>query len=166
MDALLATTFIKPHSSSDTKLGHKNETVIMQNAIDQCKLQSSKYSIDFSCTLGLLCNLDNEYLHAPPDFLLVLSRGGKKVVAFAEIKCRTQVHTANLDRQLSVGGDKWIEVEAGSQQFKNYVRSIKERFQLRHQAETLQMKRGVLIIGDRKGSIIRGIWIIFSSSSG
>ena len=157
MDTLLATTFIKPHSSPDVKLRHKNEPVIMQNAIHECKVHSSIYAIDFSCTLGLLCNLGKEYLHASPDFLSVVFRGGRKVVAFAVTKCRTQVHKANLDRQLSVGEDKWVEVEAGSQQFKNYVRNIKERCQLIHQAATLQMEKGVLIVGESKGSIIRAL---------
>ena len=83
MDALLVTTFMKPHSSPDTNLGHKNEPVTMQSANNHCKFHSSKFSIDFSCTVGILCNFDNEHLHESPDFLLVVSRGRRKDVAFA-----------------------------------------------------------------------------------
>ena len=75
----------------------------------------------------------------------------------------TRVHTANLDRQLSNGDDKWIEVNAGSSTFKTYVRNIKELFHLIHQAATLKIQKGLLIIGDRDGSIIRGIWIHFGN---
>ena len=75
----------------------------------------------------------------------------------------TRVHTANLDRQLSNGVDKWTEVNAGSSTLKTYVRNIKERFQLIHQAATLQIQKGLLIIVDRDGNIIREIWIHFGN---
>ena len=165
MDALLATSFMRRHSSIDTKLGHVNESIIMNNALMESEGNASLtiFKMDFACEVGLVSNLEQDYLHASPDYLMLISKDGNRDVAFAEIKCRTRVHTANLDRQLSNGVDKWIEVNAGSSTFKTYVRNIKERFQLIHQAATLQIQKGLLIIGDRDGNIIRGIWIHFDN---
>ena len=163
MDALLATSFMRKHSNPDTKLGHKNESIIMRNALKEnmCSNSVTRCRIDFACEVGLVANLQQDYLHASPDYLLLVSENDERHVAFAEIKCRTRVHTANLDHELSIGSDKWVEVHAGSQSFKTYVRNIKERFQLIHQAATLQMNHGLLVIGDKDGNVIRGIWIHF-----
>ena len=164
MDCLLATTFMQKSSSADTRLGHTNEPIIMQNAIMESERDyiETIYKIDFASTVGLVSALDKEYLHASPDFILLVSKNGQKEVAFAEIKCRTKANTAAREYDVSVGHDRWIEVQASSFSFKTYVKSIKERFQLIHQAATMQIRKCVLIIGDKDGEVIRGIWIRFS----
>ena len=160
---MLSTTFMQPFSTSDTRIGHRNESVIMGNCILKLNTTSSTttYTISFCCKTGLVGNLAREYLCASPDYLLIVKNNGVNNLAFAEIKCRTRLHTANIERQLTVGSDVWVEVNASSDMFKYYVKSLKERIQLLHQAATLQMQRGLLLIGDREGNIIRGIWIIF-----
>ena len=163
MDVLLSTSFMKKNSTPDTKLGHHNEPIIMNSAILESKkiISPTIYGITYAASVGLVSSLDKGYLHASPDFLLLISKEDKTEVAFAEIKCRTRVHTANLDRELDDGSNTWVEVDAISDQFKKYVRNIKERFQLIHQASTLQITKGVLVIGDKDGNVIRGVWINF-----
>ena len=165
MDAFLATTFMRSHSSSDTRLGHLNESIIMHNALRaNSKLENGTTRIDFACEVGLINSLEHGCLHASPDYLLLIRKGTRSHTAFAEIKCRTRVHTAAPDRELLDGFNTWINVEAGSPDFKRHVRIIKERFQLLHQAATLQLNYGLLLIGDCEGEIIRGIWIHFGES--
>ena len=110
MDALLATSLMRRHSSIDTKLGHVNESIIMNNALmeSECNASLTLFKMDFACEAGLVSNLEQEYLHASPDYLILISKDDISDVAFAEIECRARVQTANLDRQLSNGVDKWI----------------------------------------------------------
>ena len=110
IDSLLATSFMRRHSSIDTKLGHVNESIIMNNALmeSECYASLTLFKMDFACEVGLVSNLEQEYLHASPDYLILISKDDISDVAFAEIECRARVQTANLDRQLSNGVDKWI----------------------------------------------------------
>ena len=75
MDAFLSTTFMKRHSNQDTKLGHANEGIIMENAIRDIKFSiSATTKINFACEVGLVSSLENDYLHASPDYLLVIKK--------------------------------------------------------------------------------------------
>ena len=56
----------------------------------------------------------------------------------------------------------FICAEAGSNQIHEQVLRKSERLQLLHQAATLNIKYGLLLIGERTGSLIRGIWVHFS----
>ena len=89
-------------SSPDTKLGLINQSVIMRNAIlDSIKDTSTSrtcYQICFACTIGLVSNLKKEYLHASPDYILIVNQDERREVVFAEIKCSIKIHTAYLDR--------------------------------------------------------------------
>ena len=163
VDILLSTSFMRRHSSADIKIGHIKEPLIMGEAIAESKINaaSTLYEIVFSCNVGLVGSLERDFLHASPDYLILTRQGIVRDIAFTEIKCRTRIHTAYMEKQISDKNDRWIEVDAGSQMFKKYVRSIKERFQLIHQAATLQVRKGLLLIGDRAGKLIRGIWINF-----
>ena len=162
---MLATSFMTTKGNRDTKLGHLNEPIIMGKAISETRTEevNTFLKIEYACEVGLTRSLDYEYMHASPDFILRVCKVGNEEdsVAFAEIKCRTRTHTANLERQLTIGEDRWILVKAGSNDFKRYVRSIKERLQLIHQASTLQCTTGLLAIGDSHGNLLRGIWIEF-----
>ena len=162
---MISTSFMTSKGNKDTRLGHANESVIMGNAISETRMDEIKsfIKIDFTCEVGLIRSVEKDYLHASPDYILCISDDVNETnyFAFAEIKCRTRIHTANLENQISIGDDRWIRVKAGSNEFKRYVRSIKERMQLIHQAATLQCTKGLLAIGDANGNLLRGIWIDF-----
>ena len=66
------------------------------------------------------------------------------------------------ETRLSTGRNKWISVTAGHANFFKYVQRKSERTQLLHQAVTLDLNKGLLLIGNNKGQVIRGIWITFS----
>ena len=136
----------------------------MHNVILESKrtISSTIYGITFAGTVELVSIFDKAYLRASPDFSLLFAKIDETKVAFAEIKCRARVHTVNLDRELDNGSNKWVKVDAMSDQLKRYIRNIKERFQLIHQVLTLQIAKGVLIIGDKDGNVIGGIWINFN----
>ena len=82
-------------------------------------------------------------------------------IAFAEIKCRTRTNTAAIEKQIGSSENIWMYVTAGDENFKKYIYRIKERMQLLHQAATLGLNNGVLLIGDSSGKLIRGIWGFF-----
>ena len=168
MDILLETSFMRSGTTSDMKIGHANEPIIMTNAMMLCKpgMQSlTHYKINFAASVGLVQNESHKFMHASPDYLMVVEDEERdKHVMFAEIKCRTRPTTIQRETRLSTGRNKWISVTAGHANFFKYVQRKSERMQLLHQAATLDLNKGLLLIGNNKGQVIRGIWISFSSA--
>ena len=165
MDILLETSFMRSGTTSDMRIGHINEPIIMRNAMTLCspgQQTLTHFKINFVSSVGLVQNSSFLYLHASPDFIIIAQdNDGDKYVMFAEVKCRTRKNTIQRETRLSTGRNKWISVTAGDKNFYKYVQRNSERMQLLHQAATLDLNKGVLLIGNDKGHIIRGIWIKF-----
>ena len=72
MDLQLTTLFMSGGSSLDTKFGHKNEPIIMDNAVNQSYFKEfdTIHSIIFSCQVELVTNKGHKQIYASPGFLL------------------------------------------------------------------------------------------------
>ena len=165
MDVLLSTTFMSGGSSPDTKLGHLNEPIIMGNALKQsCSGKDDTiFDIIFAVEVGLVRNKKHKHIHASPDFLLVIQdqSDGKKYIVFCEVKTRTKSHTAYPDMKLMPGTSKFVSTTAGTSHCMKYISRVSEWYQLIHQAATLDINRGLFLVGDKAGNIILGVWIYF-----
>ena len=121
MDILLETSFMRSGTTSDMKIGHANEPIIMTNAMMLCKpgMQSlTHYKINFAASVGLVQNESHKFMHATPDYLMVVEDEERdKHVMFAEIKCRTKPTTIQRETRLSTGRNKCISVTAGHANF-------------------------------------------------
>ena len=163
MDILLETSFMRSGTTSDMKIGHINEPIIMNNAMTLYipgQQTLTHFKINFVCSVGLVQNSLFLYLYASPDVIIIAQdNDGDKHVMFAEVKCRTRKNTIQRETRLSTERNKWILVIAGDKNCYKYVQTNSERMQLLHQAATLDLNKGVLLIGNNKGHIIRGIWI-------
>ena len=166
MDIQLTTSFMSGGSSPDTKLGHKNEPIIMGNAIKQsCSEEyDTIYDIVFAAQVGLVRNKKHRHIHASPDFLLVIedsNSSGVRYAAFCEVKTRTKAHTAYPDSKLMPGKNKFVTTTAGTAQCMSYINRNSEWYQLVHQASTLDLNRGLFLVGDKDANIILALWITF-----
>ena len=74
MDILLETSFMRSGTTSDMRIGHINEPIIMNNAMTLCTPRQqilTHYKINFVSSVGLVQNSSFLYLHASPDFIIV-----------------------------------------------------------------------------------------------
>ena len=164
MDLLLSTSFMQPISTKDTKLGHKNEPIIMGNAIKKSSNDSDAliHKVVFISQTGLIQNQRHRQMHASPDYLGLAEINSVVVPIFIEIKCRTRNSTALVEQNLiSHHNPKFISVVAGEESFHKNIVKKSEKMQLLHQAATTEIDNALFLIGDMNGSIIRGIWINF-----
>ena len=162
MDILLETSFMRSGTTSDMRIGHINEPIIMNNAMTLCtpgQQTLTHFKINFVSSVGLAQKSSFLYLHASLDFIIAENNYGDKHVMFAEVKCRTRKNTIQRETRLSTERNKWILVIAGDKNCYKYVQTNSERMQLLYQAATLDLNKGVLLIGNNKGHIIRGIRI-------
>ena len=163
-DILLSTSFMKSFSSNDTKLGHINEPVIMENTIKISNTDSASTlrPITFVSQTGLIQNTVHEQMHASPDYIGIANVDGLEREIFIEIKCRTRHSTALVEKNLvSSANPFFISVIAGDENFHKNILRQSEKLQLLHQSATTGINLGLLLIGDKYGTLIRGIWVNF-----
>ena len=167
LDIMLSTSFMQSFTTKDTKLGHQNEPVIMANAIElsQNSDHTSYHRISFACQTGLIQHQVHQQMHASPDYFGIANVDGVETVCFIEIKCRTRLSTAGVERLIRTNAnDMFISVTAGDENFhKNILRKC-EKLQLLHQSATSEVGLGLFLIGDKNGDLIRGIWIHFPNT--
>ena len=164
VDILLSTSFMKSFSSNDTKLGHINEPVIMENTLKMSNTDSAStlHPITFVSQTGLIQNSVHEQMHASPDYIGIANVDGLKGEIFIEIKCRTRHSTALVEKNLvSSANLSFIWVIAGDENFHKNILRQSEKLQLLHQSATTGINLGLLLIGDKYGTLIRGIWVKF-----
>ena len=100
MDILISTSFMRPHATKDTKIGHENEPIIMENAIKKSLNDPDAliHKILFISQTGLIQNKKCKQMHASPDYIGLAEINGAIKPMFVEIKCRTRNKTALLEQ--------------------------------------------------------------------
>ena len=164
MDILISTSFMRPHATKDTKIGHENEPIIMENAIKKSLNDPDAliHKILFISQTGLIQNKKCKQMHASPDYIGLAEINGAIKPIFVEIKCRTRNKTALLEQKLiSHRNPRFIGTVAGDESCHKNIIKKSEKMQLLHQAATTEINNALFLIGDRNGTIIRGIWIHF-----
>ena len=139
----------------------------MTNAIElsQNSDHTGYHRISFACQTGLIQHQVHQQMHASPDYFGIANIDGVETVCFIEIKCRTRLSTAGVERLIRTNAnDIFISVTAGDENFdKNILRKC-EKLQLLHQSATSEVGLGLFLIGDKNGDLIRGIWIHFPNT--
>ena len=93
-------------------------------------------------------------MHASPDYIGMANVDGLEREIFIEIKCRTRHSTALVEKNLvSSINPFFISVTAGDENFHKNILRQSEKLQLLHQSATTGINLGLLIIGDKYGTL-------------
>ena len=115
---------------------------------------STIHHINFTSQKGLVQNCIHKQMHVSPDYVGLANVYGDKRNIFIEVKCRTRHSTA-------ASNPSFIHVTACDERFHKNILRQSEKLQPLHQASTTGIDLGLILIGDKDGKIIRGIWIFF-----
>ena len=168
LDVVLQTSFMKPIKSGQVKtnfeLGHKMEPIIARNFYRECiSGEQCLIHVQGIFHAGLFRNGVKEYIAATPDFIALVVKGDEIMPALVEIKTRTTLASILSEDQYHIDS-KYTSVSADTHEFIDTIRKKTERIQLLHQAVALGINQSILLIGDNKGRILKGIWVNFPSS--
>ena len=160
---------MKPVKSGTVKtnfdIGHDMESVIAKNFFQDCSsgLQHT-YNVVSLNHVGLFRHGSKDYITATPDYLALIKGEDESYhPTNVEIKMRTTLSSKYQEIQNYIGIRHTV-LQADSVAFKNTVTRKAERAQLMHQAVTIGIKLSILVVRDRKGRILKGIWVDFSET--
>ena len=168
LDVTLETSFMKPIRAGSVKanfeLGHKMEPIISGHFVNDCRLgRQSFFDVQAIFHVGLFQNKNKEFLRCTPDYLAILKIGNEYKAAIVEVKTRTTLSSIMTEEQYKLPFT-YTKVTSDSAEFTTSIRKRSERLQLLHQATTMNIDLSILLIGDMKGRIMKGIWVEFPLS--
>ena len=159
--------------ATDIRIGNDMEDKIISNLVTFTSINPESFNnckISSAYKVGLLESSYVQGLRCSPDSIGVIEDGdGNLRPVCIEAKCRTRLSTVFAELEFSFSSSESVEkvviVNAGSTEMKQNVHRDSELFQIYHQAATLDIKDVILVVGDRRGVILKVVWVVFDSLS-
>jgi hypothetical protein len=136
IEAVIQSAYLKPlkgETAELCKLGHQMEPIYGMNILEWAKNgarleDGSVLKVHHLFRAGLLQKRNQKYQKDSPDFILIGTLDGRRIVAVVELKCRSKMKTQDAERRRA-GYGKFASISCNSLDLCKYLLKRDEALQ-------------------------------------
>ncbi|MGH7955021.1 MAG: hypothetical protein ACREOZ_03585, partial [Gloeomargaritales cyanobacterium] len=168
LESIIVRSFMSPLTGvakKNARLGHLLEEPLGINLLKDSDADVTPVKITALYKAGLVQKADKPWVKDSIDLIGLTEHDDEVKAIGIEIKARVAPGSNQTERNriIQSGNLKYPVISASSDELRHFVKSPAEATQILHHAYTYDLAYVCLLVGDKKGNIMTGVFVYFSN---